>query len=130
MPLVRIDVLSEPNAGHLPAIGEAVHQAMTETIDVPADDRFQILNSHTADRLRYDPDYFGVHRDDDIVYIAITLRAGRTNDQKTALYRRATELIAESTGIEPRNVFFSLTENHEVDWSFGEGVAQMLPSTP
>lgn len=127
MPLVRIDVLSEPNADRLPAIGEAVHQAMTETIDVPVDDRFQILNSHAADRLRYDPGYFGVHRDDDIVYIAITLRAGRTNEQKTALYRRTTELIAESTGIEPRNVFFSLTENHEVDWSFGEGVAQMLP---
>lgn len=126
MPLVRIDVLSEPNADRLPAIGDAVHQAMTETINVPADDRFQILNSHAADRLRYDPGYLGVRRDDEIVYVAITMRAGRTNDQKTALYRRATELIAEATGIEPRNVFFSLTENHEADWSLGEGVAQML----
>ncbi|MFD2473975.1 tautomerase family protein [Amycolatopsis silviterrae] len=126
MPLVRIDVLSEPNADRLPAIGDAVHQAMTETINVPADDRFQILNSHAADRLRYDPSYLGVHRDDDIVYIAITMRAGRTDEQKTALYRRATELIADATGIEPRNVFFTLTENHEADWSLGEGVAQML----
>lgn len=126
MPLVRIDVLSEPNADRLPAIGDAVHQAMTETIDVPADDRFQILTSHAAGRLRYDPGYLGVRRDDDIVYVAITLRAGRTTDQKTALYRRATELIAEATGIEPRNVLFSLTENSEADWSMGEGVAQML----
>jgi len=38
MPLVRIDVLSESNAGKLPAIGEAVHQAMTETTDVPHGD--------------------------------------------------------------------------------------------
>ncbi|SFQ42486.1 tautomerase family protein [Amycolatopsis rubida] len=130
MPLVRIDVLSEPNADRLPAIGDAVHQAMTETIDVPVDDRFQIMSSHAAGRLRYDPGYFGVQRDDGIVYIAITMRAGRTDEQKTALYRRATELIAEAAGIEPRNVFFSLTENHEADWSFGEGVAHMLPSKP
>ncbi|WP_409182127.1 tautomerase family protein [Amycolatopsis sp. VS8301801F10] len=126
MPLVRIDVLSEPNADRLPAIGDAVHQAMTETINVPADDRFQILNSHAPDRLRYDPSYLGVRRDDEIVYIAITMRAGRTDEQKTALYRRATELIKEATGIEPRNVFFSLTENGEADWSLGDGVAQML----
>ncbi|WP_406629111.1 tautomerase family protein [Amycolatopsis sp. WGS_07] len=126
MPLVRIDVLSEPNDDRLPAIGDAVHQAMTETINVPVDDRFQILSSHAAGRVRYDPSYLGVHRDDDIVYIAITMRAGRTDEQKTALYRRATELIAESTGIEPRNVFFTLTENHEADWSLGGGVAQML----
>ncbi|WP_020657798.1 tautomerase family protein [Amycolatopsis benzoatilytica] len=125
MPLVRIDVLSEPNAGKLPAIGEAVHQAMTETIGVPPDDVFQIHTSHAEGRLRYDPGYFGVRRDDDIVFVSITLRAGRTDDQKTALYRRATELVTEATGIEPRNVLFSLTENHDVDWSFGEGVAQM-----
>jgi len=124
MPLVRIDVLTRPD--RLPAIGDAVHQAMTETIDVPKDDVFQILTSHAEGRLRYDPGYFGVRRDDDIVFVSITFRAGRTDDQKTALYRRATELIADATGIEPRNVLFSLTENHNVDWSFGEGVAQML----
>ena len=37
MPLVRIDLIEGRSPGERIAIGEAVHQAMTETIDVPAD---------------------------------------------------------------------------------------------
>jgi phenylpyruvate tautomerase PptA (4-oxalocrotonate tautomerase family) len=124
VPLVRIDVLSTIDDARLDALGDAVHEAMTETIDVPADDLFQIRNTHETPGIRYDPDYLGVHRDDEIVYIAITMRAGRTNDQKQALYKRIAELVDEKARIEPRNVFVTLTENQLIDWSFGDGVPQ------
>lgn len=124
MPLIRIDVLSAIDNSRLEALGDAVHEAMTETIDVPRDDLFQILNAHDKPGIRYDPDYLGVHRDDEIVYIAITMRAGRTNEQKQALYKRIAELASEKAGIEPRNIFVTLAENQLIDWSFGDGVAQ------
>jgi phenylpyruvate tautomerase PptA (4-oxalocrotonate tautomerase family) len=124
MPLVRIDVLATIDDARLEALGDAVHKAMTETIDVPRDDLFQILNSHNKPGIRYDPDYLGVRRDDEIVYITITMRAGRTDDQKQALYRRIAELASERAGIEPRNIFVTLAENQLIDWSFGDGVAQ------
>jgi phenylpyruvate tautomerase PptA (4-oxalocrotonate tautomerase family) len=73
---------------------------------------------------RYDAHYLGVHRDDDIVFVAITMRSGRTADQKQALYRRIAELAKEYAGTEPRNVFVTITENEPLDWSFGNGVAQ------
>ncbi|MGC7103087.1 tautomerase family protein [Amycolatopsis lurida] len=124
MPLVRIDALNA-TPQHLDALGRAVHEALQETADVPPDDRFQILTSHdgTTGRLHYD-DYLGVHRDDGIVYIAITLRAGRTPEQKKALYRRVAELAHEYAGTEPRNIFIALTENEPIDWSIGNGLAQ------
>jgi phenylpyruvate tautomerase PptA (4-oxalocrotonate tautomerase family) len=69
-----------------------------------------------------------VHRDDDIVYVAITMHSGRTPAQKQALYRRIAELARKYAGTEPRNVFVTLTENEPIDWSFGEGVAHYAVS--
>ncbi|MGA5131735.1 tautomerase family protein [Streptomyces olivoreticuli] len=124
MPLVRIDAL-RADSDRLDALGRAVHDALTETIGFPADDRFQILTSHdgTTGTLRHD-DYLGVHRDDGIVFVAITMRSGRAPEQKRALYRRIAELGQEYAGTEPRNMFVTLTENESIDWSLGNGVAQ------
>ncbi|GHE55973.1 tautomerase [Streptomyces spiralis] len=126
MPLVRIDVLGA-GAGRLDTLGRAVHDALVETLGVPPDDRFQVLTAHDGTRgtLRYD-DYLGVHRDEGIVYVAITMRSGRTDAQKQALYRRIAELAEAYAGTEPRNVFVTVTENGPADWSLGHGVAQYL----
>ncbi len=72
---------------------------------------------------RYE-DYMGVHRDDGLVFVSLTMRSGRTPEMKKALYRRIAELAQEYAGTEPRNVFIGLTENEAVDWSFGNGEAQ------
>lgn len=124
MPFVRIDALGA-DRDRLDALGRAVHDALTETIGFPPDDRFQVLTGHdgVGSTLRYD-NYLGIRRDDGIVYIAITMRSGRTPTQKRALYRRIAELAHAYAGTEPRNVFIVLTENESVDWSFGHGVAQ------
>ncbi|MFB6604708.1 tautomerase family protein [Streptomyces noursei] len=124
MPFVRIDAL-RADAERLDALGRAVHDALIETIQIPPEDRFQVLTSHDGSNstLRYG-NYFGIQRDDGIVYVAITLRAGRSSDQKQALYRRIAELAEEYAGTEPRNVFVILTENASLDWSLGNGVAQ------
>jgi len=125
MPFVRIDALRADRA-RLDALGRAVHDALVEAIGVPPDDRFQVLVGHdgNASTVRYDANYLGVHRDDDIVYVAITMRSGRTPEQKQALYRRIAELAKEYAGTEPRNVLVTLAETESIDWSFGDGVAQ------
>ncbi|MFI7226455.1 tautomerase family protein [Nonomuraea angiospora] len=125
MPFVRIDAL-RADRQRLEALGRAVHDALVEAIGIPRDDLFQVLTSHDGTRgtFRYDNGYLGIHRDDDLVFVAVTMRAGRTADQKQALYRRIAELAEEYAGTEPRNVFVTVTENSLLDWSFGEGVAQ------
>lgn len=124
MPFVRIDAHGT-DAERLDALGRAVHDALVETLGIPDDDRFQILTGHDGTRsaLRWD-DYLGVHRDEGIVFVAITLRAGRTSERKQALYRRIAELAETYAGTEPRNVFVTLTENTSADWSLGHGIAQ------
>lgn len=125
MPFVRIDAL-RADEKRLRALGRAVHDALVEAIGIPPDDLFQVLSSHdgTQRMFRYDDGYLGIRRDDDLVFVAITMRSGRTADQKQALYRRIAELAEEYAGTEPRNVFVKITENESIDWSFGDGVAQ------
>jgi phenylpyruvate tautomerase PptA (4-oxalocrotonate tautomerase family) len=128
MPFVRIDAV-RADSERLDALGQAVHEAMIETIGVPPDDRFQVLTSHDggSSKLRYD-NFLGINRDEGVVFVAITLRTGRTQDQKQALYRRIAELAEKYADTEPRNVVITLTENESVDWSFGNGVAQYVQS--
>ena len=127
MPFVRIDALRADQA-KLGGLGRAVHEALIEAIGIPEDDLFQVLTSHdgTTGTFRYDPDYLGVHRDDGLVYIDITMRAGRTDEQKEALYAKIAELAATYGDTEPRNVFVAIHENQFADWSFGDGIGQYL----
>jgi phenylpyruvate tautomerase PptA (4-oxalocrotonate tautomerase family) len=125
MPFVRIDALRADQA-KLDALGRAVHEALIDAIGIPADDLFQVLTSHdgTTGAIRYDPDYLGVHRDDGLVLVDITMRSGRTSEQKQALYRRVADLASNHAGTEPRNIFVTIHENDLPDWSFGQGIAQ------
>ncbi|MEW1654074.1 tautomerase family protein [Streptomyces sp. NPDC093707] len=126
MPFVRIDAL-RADRERLDALGRAVHEALIETIGIPPDDHFQVLVGHDGvNSTLCHGTYLGVQRDDGIVYIAITMRAGRTPEQKQALYRKIAELAQAYAGTEPRNVFVTVTENASVDWSLGNGVAQYV----
>ncbi|MFD5090520.1 tautomerase family protein [Amycolatopsis thailandensis] len=118
MPFVRIDTVGTDK---LEALGNAVHDAMVETLGIPADDRFQVLNGQST--LKYE-EYLGIHRDEGMVFVAITMRPGRTDEQKKSLYRRIAELAGEYAGTEPRNVFVTVSETDLVNWSFGNGEAQ------
>ncbi|WP_353940263.1 tautomerase family protein [Streptomyces sp. HUAS MG91] len=126
MPFVRIDVLRMP-AAELEAVGNAVQQALTESIGIPLDDRFQVLTNHdgVTGTLRHGT-YLDVPRDDGIVYIDITLRRGRTAGQKQRMYALVCQRLTEQTRVAPHNVFIAVHENGEADWSLGHGRAQYL----
>jgi 4-oxalocrotonate tautomerase len=121
VPLVRVSLRKGKSPSHLTAIGEAVHAAMVETINVPASDRFQIFSEHAPEGLVYAPEYLGIAHTDEIVVIQITLNSGRTLDQKRALYRVIAEKLARDPGLRPEDVLVSLVEVSKEDWSFGKG---------
>jgi 4-oxalocrotonate tautomerase len=121
MPLVRISLREGKSASYRAAISEAIHCAMIETINVPADDRFQTFTEHASGRLVYDKKYLGIERSDDIVFIQITLNTDRTLDQKRALYRALAEKLARDPGLRAQDILVSLVEVPKENWSFGNG---------
>ena len=129
MPLVRISLNS--NAADVRRrIGDAVHQAMVETINIPAGDRFQIITSHAPGELIYDATFYGINRTDGFIAIQITLAAGRSDAVKKNLYARITELLKEAANVRPEDVFVSLLEVGPGDFSLGNGKAQFLEELP
>jgi phenylpyruvate tautomerase PptA (4-oxalocrotonate tautomerase family) len=127
MPLVRIALRAGKSPTYRRKVGEAVQRAMVEAIGVPPLDRFQVITEHPAGDLVHDPSYLGIERTDAVVFVQITLNAGRTTDQKRALYARMTELLAKDPGIRPQDVLINLVEVPKENWSFGNGEAQYAP---
>jgi phenylpyruvate tautomerase PptA (4-oxalocrotonate tautomerase family) len=102
-----------------------VHRALIDAIGIPADDRFQILSTHPAQGLVFDEHYMGVERRD-VIFIHITLVRGRTQEQKLDLYRRITATLSTTADVRPEDVVITLTENDRMDWSVGNGIAQLI----
>ena len=128
MPLVRIDLRAGKPPAYRAELADAVHQALVDVIGIPPDDRFHVITEHEPADLTFDPGYLGVRRDDDVVFVQITLRRGRTVEQKRGLYARIAELAALRPGVVPGNILVNLVEVGGEDWSFGDGVAQYAPA--
>ena len=122
MPLVRISVLKGKPAEFRRRLGDAVHRALVETIDVPALDRFQLLAEHEAGDLVYDSSYLGIARTDNIAIIQITLSAGRTLAQKRRLFAAIADKL-KALGVRREDVWVNLVEVAKENWSFGNGAA-------
>jgi len=126
MPLQRIDVSTARSPELRTRLAQAVHRALVETISVPPDDQFQVVTAHPPGAMVFAPSYLGIpHRDP--VLVQVTLSRGRTTEQKQALYRRMAELVEEA-GVPPNELVVTLVEAGREDWSFGNGIAQYVPS--
>jgi 4-oxalocrotonate tautomerase len=122
MPLVKIYASTTKTGAALRAIGDGVHDALVAQANVPADDRFQILNRLDRDLIVAHPSYGGVSRSEEVVIIEITLNAGRTVEVKKRLYADIA-LRLEGLGVRPDDVLISLIEVTKENWSFGGGRA-------
>ena len=124
MPLIHIAMRAGKPAAYRQAIFDMLYRAMRETFNVPEDDQFMTLTEHDAANFRYSPSYLGVARSDDVVFIQITANNTRTLEQKKALFQRIAQLLGESPGLRPEDVFVNLVEVAKENWSFGHGLAQ------
>lgn len=120
MPLVDISILAGKSPEYAKAVGDAVNAAVIETMGFPPDDRYQIIHEIASDRLQLQ------ERDGDRAIMHLVMRAGRSDTSKQAFYRKVVENLAANPGIPPQNVLITITENHDIDWSFRDGIAQFV----
>jgi 4-oxalocrotonate tautomerase len=124
MPLARIEVPTGKSADYRSAIGEVVYNAMLSVLNVPKNDRFQVITEHASGGLVIDPTYMGIQRTKDAIIIQVTLTEGRTVDMKRAFYKAVVDGLHERLGLRREDVFINLVEVKKENWSFGNGEAQ------
>ena len=124
MPLVRIDLLEGKTPDYRAQLGEIVYQAMLDCLNVPKDDRFQVITEHSQDGLRFDRNYLGIHRSDDCIFLQITLNSGRTTEMKQRFYKAVADGLNQKLQLRREDVLISLVEVSKENWSFGNGEAQ------
>src|ERR1700731_2857119 len=94
MPLVRIDLVAGKSVEFRKTLGEIIYQAMREVINVPANDKFQIITEHPA------------------------------VEMKKAFFKKIADDIHAQLKVRRDDVVINLVEVAKEDWSFGGGIAQ------
>ena len=127
MPLVRIDLNKSYTQDISKKIGDIVYAAMEQEINVPKDDKFQIITRHDSSEINIPDSYLGIKYTPGIIIIQITLNGGRSVELKKKLYKKIAEELHSKLNIRKEDVFIGLVEVDKENWSFGNGEAQYAP---
>jgi phenylpyruvate tautomerase PptA (4-oxalocrotonate tautomerase family) len=130
MPIVRIDLLEGKTPEYGVQVGLIVARTLTEVLNVPKDDLFQVITTHPATGLRFDREYLGIDRSDDCIFLQITLNSGRTLEMKQRFYKAVADGLHDELKLRKEDVLINLVEVPKENWSFGNGEAQYAPATP
>ena len=127
MPFIRVSYLERQyEALQLKRISQTIMDALIEHFNVPEDDLFQVFHAHKREEFYYNSNYLNVERSDGLIFIQITCKSGRTKRQKTGLYETLAKNLSTTLHMRIEDVFVVLVDTEFEDWSFGNGVAQML----
>lgn len=124
MPLIQVNLISK-SPQFIQDLGENLHQSLMKTWGIPIDDCFQIFNQKQEHELNINPVIFGVERSKDVIVFHIT-STPRSREMKLDFYQDLTARLEQKMNIRPQDIFISIVENTQEDWSFGNGKAQLL----
>jgi quercetin dioxygenase-like cupin family protein len=126
MPFVQINLSEELDGPARKAISASIHESLIEIFRIPADDLFQTIQAFPKDGQVFASAYLGVEHAYPFVAIQIFCLEGRTVTMKEQLYQRIAGKIAGRTPVAAANVLIVVVENTKANWSFGNGIAQMV----
>jgi phenylpyruvate tautomerase PptA (4-oxalocrotonate tautomerase family) len=124
MPLTRIAMLKGRHTHTKEQLKSLIADMIVDKLNVPANDRFMIVDEYEADQFHYDSSYLDIERTDDLLIIQITLNAGRPTEIKKQFYEALAEQLHQQLQLHKEDIFVNLIEVTRDNWSYGNGVAQ------
>ncbi len=121
MPFIRTNLPQDTSPERQRAIVEGIHQALVDSTGMPQDELFNMVAPYAPGQFWFSRTFNGGARSDHVVVIEITMRRGRSDAMKRALYAAIADNLAERAGVAPQDVFIFTHENDYSDWSVGEG---------
>lgn len=121
MPFIRTNVPHHMPATTRQAVVQGIHDALVQSIGMPVDELFNMVASYQPEDFACSRTFNGVNRSADVVVVEITLRRGRSDAMKRALYELIARNLHTGAGVSPSDVLIFMHENDYSDWSVGEG---------
>ena len=129
MPLARIDLVEGKSVQYRRTIADVVYEQMIKQLGVPAD-RFQVITEHKIENFLYDPDYLGIIRSENTVFIQLSFLDVVSEEQKESFYTAVVDELHEKLKLRREDVFFHLFTVQHADWSMGNGIATYKEGVP
>src|SRR3954470_10156184 len=125
MPFVRTALRHGTEPARRQNIVRGIHDALVEGIGMPEDELFNLVSEYRDGEFFFDRRFNGIARSDDMVVVEITMRRGRSDAMKRALYAAIARNLEANAAVRPRDIFIFMHENDYSDWSVGNGVFAM-----
>lgn len=121
MPFIHTAIPAHIGPEQRAAIVRGIHDALISSIGMPADELFNLVTPYRPNEFFYDHQFGGVQRSDSVIVVEITLRRGRSDAMKKALYREIAANLDREAGVRGDDVYIFMHENDYSDWSVGQG---------
>jgi 4-oxalocrotonate tautomerase len=115
VPLVNITLREGTPPEYRKAIADGIHRAMVESLEIPEDDRFELVHEQAPENMLHDPVFFGVERSDQSLFIQIFINV-RPLAQKQALYATIVQNLTRNPGVGKADIFIGLVEVAPENW--------------
>ena len=125
MPLINILLAEGKSENYINSVADGVHDALMETWSIPALDRFHLIKEYKKEFFNINKKMWDIERSDDVIVFQI-ISSPRTKDEKLAFYKRLPEILYEKVKLRPEDVFINIVTSNKEDWSFGNGLTQLL----
>lgn len=125
MPLITINITEGMPEEAIDQLQETIHSCFVSAWGIPENGGFYIINERPKSRMRISRKMWGIKRSEDPPLLLQITSSPRSKALKVELFRMLADAL-EKQGIHKEDLFISISPTQREDWSFGNGVAQLL----
>jgi hypothetical protein len=125
MPLITINITEGMIEESIDHLQKTIHACFVRAWGIPENGGFYVINEYKKSRMRINRSMWGIQRSDQPPLLLQITSSPRSKELKIELFRVLAEEL-EKQGIRKEDLFISISPTQREDWSFGNGVAQLL----
>ena len=125
MPLITINIAEGMTEEAIDQLQKAIHACFMKAWGIPENGGFYVINEYKKSRMRINRSMWGIKRSEQSPLLLQITSSPRSKELKVELFRVLAEEL-EKQGIQKEDLFISITPTQREDWSFGNGIAQLL----
>ena len=125
MPLTTINITEGMTDFAIDQLQETIHTCFVKAWNIPENGGFYVINERAKSRMRISRTMWGINRSEHPPLLLQITSSPRSKESKVELFRLLAEELGKQ-GIHKEDLFISISPTQREDWSFGNGVAQLL----